>query len=142
MDVRRGLSFSSPFHLHFAPMKLLRLVLTFLLMLAIPFLGTSAFAMPQTSPCPMQSDMNHSMDMSSDHNCCQMGEATNPDSSSKAKSSSPCKFGQDCQLGHVYSPALASVAFQTLSATPVVAVHPDTVMLSHDPSGLWRPPQL
>lgn len=123
-------------------MKLLRLVLTFLLMLAIPLLGTSAFAMPQTSPCPMQSDMIHRMDMSSDHNCCRMEEASNPDSSSKAKSSSPCKFGQDCQLGQVYSPALASVAFQTLSATPVIAVHPDTVMLSHDPSGLWRPPQL
>ncbi|WP_062789211.1 hypothetical protein [Aquitalea pelogenes] len=123
-------------------MKLLRLVLTFLLMLAIPFLGTPALAMPQTSPCPMQSDMTHRMDMSSDRNCCQMEEATNPDSSSKAKSSSPCKFGQDCQLGQAYSPALAYVAFLTLPATPVIAVHPDTVMLSHDPSGLWRPPQL
>lgn len=123
-------------------MKLLRLVLTFLLMLAIPFLGTPAFAMPQTSPCPMQSDMTHRMDMSSDHNCCQMEEAASADPSSKAKSSSPCKLGQDCKLGQVYSPALASVEFQTLPTTPIVAVHPDTVMLSHEPSGLWRPPQL
>lgn len=122
-------------------MKLLRLVLTFLLMLAIPFLGTSAFAMPQTSPCPMQSDMTHRMDMPSDHNCCQMDGAASLDHSGKAKSSSPCKFGQDCKLGQVYSPALTSAAFQMLSATPVVAVHPDSVMLSHDPSGLWRPPQ-
>ncbi|SMF27627.1 hypothetical protein [Pseudogulbenkiania subflava] len=123
-------------------MKLLRLVLTFLLLLAIPFLGVPASAMPQTSPCPMQSDMTHRMDMASDHHCCQMAEAANPDSSSKAKSSSPCKFGQDCQLGQVYSPAVASIAFQTLPATPIIAVHPDTVMSSHDPSGLWRPPQI
>lgn len=123
-------------------MKLLRLVFTFVLMLVIPLLGTPAFAMPQTSPCPMQADITHSMDMPSNQDCCQMGMAANPDASSKAKSPSPCKFGQDCKLGQVYSPALASVAFQALPAPPVIAVHPDTVMFSHDPSGLWRPPQL
>ena len=136
-----GLSFCSFFHIHFTPMKLLRLVLTFLLMLVVPFLGAPAFAMPQTSPCPMQSDMVHRMDMPSKHECCQMDSAVGLDHSGKAKSSSSCKFGQDCKLGQVYPPALASVAFQSLSTTPVVAVHPDTVMLSHDPSGLWRPPQ-
>lgn len=137
----RALSFFTLSHIHFAPMKLLRLVLTFLLMLVIPFLGTPAYAMPQPSPCPMQSDMTHSMDMPSGHDCCQMAMAAKSDASSKAKSPSPCKFGQDCKLGQVYSPALVAFTFQVLAATPVVTVPPDSVMLSHDPSGLWRPPQ-
>lgn len=124
-------------------MKLLRLILVLLLTLALPFAGAAAVDVPLSSPCPMQSDMSHTMVMPAGHDCCQMGtdgDAAGP--SSKAKSSSPCKFGQDCKLAQVYSPALASVAFQTLPATPVIAVHPDSVMSSHDPSGLWRPPQL
>ena len=47
-------------------MKLLRLMFSLVLMLAIPFLGTPALAMPQIPPCPMQSDMAHSMGMSAD----------------------------------------------------------------------------
>jgi len=134
------LSFFSSFHLHFAPMKLLRLMFSLVLMLAIPFLGTSALAMPQISPCPMQSDMAHGMGMSADHDCCQMDKVTSQ-KSSKAKSSTTCKPGQECKLGQVFSPVLASLAFQPLPADSVVTIYPDIVIHSHDPSGLWRPPQ-
>ncbi len=120
-------------------MKLLRLLFSLVLMLAIPFLGTSAFAMPQTLPCPMQSDMMHSTSMSADHDCCQMDKVTSQESS-KSKSSTTCKPGQECKLGQVFSP-LASLAFQPLPVSAVVAIYPDTVIRSHDPSGLWRPPQ-
>lgn len=123
------------------PMKLLRLMFSLVLMLAIPFLGTPALAMPQISPCPMQSDMTHSMGMSADHECCQMDKVTSQESS-KAKSSTTCKPGQECKLGQVFSPVLASLEFQPLPASAVVTIYPDTVIRSHDPSGLWRPPQL
>lgn len=123
-------------------MKLLRLMFSLVLMLAIPFLGTPALAMPQISPCPMQSDMTHSMGMSADDDdCCQMDKVSSQ-KSSKAKSATPCKPGQECKLGQVFSPVLASLEFQPLPASAVVTIYPDTVIRSHDPSGLWRPPQL
>ncbi|OHC61932.1 MAG: hypothetical protein A2045_13210 [Rhodocyclales bacterium GWA2_65_20] len=110
------------------------------LMLAIPFLGTQALAMPQISPCPMQSDMTHSMGMSADHDCCQIDKVTSQ-KSSKAKLSTTCKPGQECKLGQVFSPVLASLAFQPLPADSAVTIYPEVVIHSHDPSGLWRPPQ-
>ncbi|MDC7715054.1 hypothetical protein PQU96_13115 [Vogesella sp. LYT5W] len=123
-------------------MKLLRLMFSLVLMLAIPFLGASALAMPQIPPCPMQSDMTHSMGMQADHDdCCQIDKVGSQESS-KAKSSTPCKPGQECKLGQVFSPVLALLEFQPLPASAVVTIYSDTAIHSHDPSGLWRPPQL
>ncbi|RXZ45298.1 hypothetical protein [Crenobacter cavernae] len=119
-------------------MKLLRLVLIFLLTLAIPAMGAPAVVMTMPSPCPMQHDMTMAMPA----DCCQMdADGSQAGPSVKAKSSSPCKPGQECKIGHAYSPAFASAGVRSVPATLAVVVHPDAVVLCRDPSGWWRPPR-
>lgn len=122
-------------------MKLLRLTLVLLLTLALPFAGTAAVGMPMSSPCPMQSGMSHRMEMSAGHDCCQSSADSDPSGpSAKAKSSSSCKAGQECQFGNLAAPVQATLGVHPLAAPPVLTVAPDTVVSSRDPSGLWRPP--
>lgn len=122
-------------------MKLLRLLLVLLLTLAIPFAGSAAVAMPTASPCPMPSGMTHRTVMQPEHDCCQTSVGHDQSgTSSKAKSSSPCKPGQECKICNVTSPTVTTIGVPPLAALPVLALAPDTFVPAHDPSGLWRPP--
>lgn len=122
-------------------MKLLRLILVLLLTLALPFAGAAAVGLPMSSPCPMQSGMSRVMAMSSEHDCCQSSADSDPSGpSAKAKPSSPCKAGQECQICNLAAPVQATLGVHPLAAPPVLTVAADTMVSSCDPSGLWRPP--
>ncbi|MFZ3222607.1 MAG: hypothetical protein WA142_05865 [Rugosibacter sp.] len=122
-------------------MKLLRLLLVFMLSLAIPFAASSAVVMEMTmSHCPMQGENNTSMSaMSAEHDCCD----TEKSAPSKSHAPNPCKSGQTCKICSV--PYLSFTSAVRLPSLPPIGqlfvAQRDTSIPTHDPSGLWRPPR-
>jgi hypothetical protein len=119
-------------------MKLLRLLLVFMLSLAIPFAASSAVVMEMTmSHCPMQGKNNTSM--SAEHDCCDTEESA----PGKPHAPNPCKSGQSCKICSV--PYLSFTSAVRLPSLPpagqLFVAQRDTSILTHDPSGLWRPPR-
>jgi putative hemolysin len=119
-------------------MKLLRLLLVFLLALAMPLAASSAAVMEITmSHCPLQDKTG--MSAPAEHDCCDTGKST----TSNPESSNPCKPGQACKICSV--PYLSVSFFAAVPSLPpagqLFVAHPNTFISSHDPAGLWRPPR-
>jgi len=110
-------------------MKLLRLVIFFVLTLALPSLGLAAVS--TTSPCQMSGMASISMDMAG-------MDCGHTDS---GKVHQPCKMDASCKACDVYRPSMAEQPVKTLLLAELTLPHPATPILSHDPDGLWRPPQ-
>ena len=134
-------------------MRILRLIFTYFLSLAILSVGSAAVAMSVHSPCAMQQMQDQhpemmmtsmSMDMMSQdsmpHMDCMKVEKTH------SSNTNHCKTGQDCLMYNVQlaNPASNIIVFQPkpqyLNTQHVIAQSSEFVP-SPDLFGLWRPPR-
>lgn len=117
-------------------MSLLRLILLYLLCLAIPLQGIAGIAVAEP-PCPMEQATSGDA-MSASNMPSVMQDCCN-DADTSAKTDKACKPGQQCQSSGQYS----ALALNNHSTAPVQAVRIACVVFSvHsvDSSSLWRPP--
>jgi hypothetical protein len=117
-------------------MKFLRLVIFFVLSLALPSLGLAAVG--TASQCPMQSAGHSAMQMAQ-MDCTGCGD-TGLDT--KLKPHGPCKMDTACNACTPSLPPIAQNSVKPLHASQIVLAHPNTPVFYYDPDGLWRPPQL
>ncbi|MFJ3044721.1 hypothetical protein ACIPEN_02715 [Herbaspirillum chlorophenolicum] len=120
-------------------MKMLRTFLILLLAIAIPLEGLAAVRMGEmtrihSAPMEMAAAANAADEM------CMMNMA---DSAPSSKSTAPCKMGDACKICQVF-PSTASAVNANPLILPLietVSLLPESLLPSHDPSGLWRPPR-
>lgn len=117
-------------------MKFLRLVIFIVLSLALPSLGLAGVV--TASPCPMQPAGSSAMQMAQ-MDCAGSGDASQD---AKLKQHGSCKMDTACSACAVYPPAITQSSVKPLHASQLVPAHSNTPVFSHDPDGLWRPPQL
>lgn len=117
-------------------MKFLRLVIFFVLSLALPSLGLAAVG--TTSQCPTQPVGPSMMQMAQMH--CTGSSDVGQDA--KLKQHSSCKMDAACSACVPYLPPLSQDGVRLEPVSRIALAHPNTPVFSHDPDGLWRPPQL
>lgn len=116
-------------------MKLLRLILFFVLTLALPSLGLAA-----VSTLGRCSTMTATSDMAG----MSMMDCAGIDKSGldgKLKSHSGCKMDASCKTFSADQPLIIPLSLNPLPAAQAVLPQPATPVFAHDPEGLWRPPQ-
>jgi hypothetical protein len=122
--------------------RTLRFIIVVLTLLTLP--GYSLAGLAQRS---CQEEMRSSTHVNLAGDCCP-GKG-DPGSSCKRLGDSPlgkkdscsaCKAGYNCKSPQSYEPASALVWF-TLPAHSTVSVSPPSLLSSHSPDGLWRPPR-
>jgi hypothetical protein len=122
-------------------MRRLRLLTVLLTMLTLPGYGLAGIA--HVRSCQTQMASVHSVVAAGD--CCR-GKA---DQSAPCKrfgdgkngSCTPCKAGYNCKSPQTYEPTHL-VATLVAPARPVLTANLPTLIPSHSPNGLWRPPRL
>lgn len=123
------------FSVHLAPMKLLRLVLLFVLMLALPSLGLAGVA--TSGRCNMAS-MSASAGPMAMMDC---GGSADSSLDGKLKPHGACKMDASCKTFGADQPLIVALSLNPLPLAQAVLPHPATLIPAHDPEGLWRPPQ-
>jgi hypothetical protein len=129
-------------------MRRFRLILVYLLMLAIPLTASAEASLGGTlKRCPMQGDAAGypNMAMSSRADCCltMSAEPGKTDMPCKSRPFASCKCGHDCRINVVYLSFLSAAPLHPpfVGAQSVTRLS-DTPFASRDPAGLWRPPRL
>lgn len=116
------------------------------LWLTLPFYGVAGFA--HVRSCPER--LSASSQIVQDTDCCpSKGSPGNPckqsgDGSAPVKKdpcSGACKAGVTSKTPQSYEPA-AILMVLVLPARSPLSVNPPALLLSHSPTGLWRPPRL
>lgn len=118
-------------------MKVLRLILLFILTLALPSLGLAAVG--TTGGCRMMK-----MTVSADMPAMSMMDCSGTDVSGldgKLKSHSGCKMDAVCKTFCTDQSLVPTLSFGPLPIAHVLLFHSASFVLAHDPDGLWRPPQ-
>lgn len=118
-------------------MKLLRLVIFFVLSLALPSLGLAGVV--TTSPCPMQAASPAALAMDMAQMDC--AGADSADSGVKLKSHGSCKMEASCHACSSFPLTVALNSVKPLPTSTVIPTSLNTPIFFHDPEGLWRPPQ-
>jgi hypothetical protein len=127
---------------HVHRLRLLTLLVT---LLALPAYGLAGLA--QVRSCQAQMSDSHHVVMAGD--CCPgKADQTTPckglgDGSPVGKngSCSACKAGFNCKSPQSHEPTpLVTIILPTFR--PVIPADTPTLLLSHSPNGLWRPPRL
>ncbi len=118
---------------------MLRTFLILLLAIAIPLEGLAAVRMGEmmhTNSVPME--MAASASTADD--ACMMNMS---DSGKSSKSTAPCKMGDACKICQVFPSTTSAVNANPLILPLIetVSLLPESLLPSHDPSGLWRPPR-
>lgn len=123
------MSFFDPFQMSHCFRRLIAL----LLMVTLPAYAAAALSL--SGVCPMQS--THSTGMAdTGHVCC---EQTDDDHGQPDKQHN-CKAGQECNSVSLNVPVFAPIE-QPLVAAPTVMSTAESLVLSRDPAGVWRPPR-
>lgn len=110
----------------------IRRLIALLLMVTLPAYASAALSLPEV--CPMQSSMMEMAD--SGHTCCDSVD----DAGGQPDEEHPCKPGQECKTGSLYQPEFPRSA-QPFVAAPTVVPAVESLLLSRDPTGVWRPPR-
>ena len=123
----------------------LRLLTILATLLTLPGYGLAGLA-PVRS-CQAQMSASNHIVMAGD--CCP--EKAGPGTACRAAGGSPltgknapcsaCKAGFNCKSPQSYEPSHVVVLLVT-PARPAVSVDPPTLLSTHSPDGLWRPPRL
>ena len=125
------------------PMPMLRLITVMALLLTLPIYGlagavqrscqqemrASAHATLAGDCCPGKGDL--------DTACKRLGDSP----LGKKDSCTACKAGYNCKSPQSYEPAPALV-WLVLPPHSTVSIDPPSLLSSHSPDGLWRPPRL
>lgn len=114
----------------------MRVLLAFLLCLAIPLQGFANTHVFASQPCPMEQSVHQAMSVMANmnHDCCN-------DEDTAAKTGHACKTGQECSLTQACM--ALPVIFSAGLPTATYAVPPPRDRLwSFDPTSVWRPPTL
>lgn len=125
-------------------MRTLRLLTVLVTLLSLPAYGLAGLAHARTCQtqiaaaatgavvtgdcCPGKSDPGAP--------CKRLGD--NPD---KNGGCTPCKAGFSCKSPQSYEPTHL-LAMDPLPVRSTLIAHPPTLLWSHSPDGLWRPPRL
>jgi hypothetical protein len=123
-------------------MRSIRLLIVFVTMLTLPIYGLAGATQrscqdqmsasghaPQVGDCcPGKSD--------SGGPCKRVGEGPTGKNSCTA-----CKAGYNCKTPHSFEPAFAAILY-VLPARPITSTDVSSLLISHSPDGLWRPPIL
>ncbi len=107
----------------------IRRLIALLLMVTLPAYASAALSLPQV--CPMQASM---MDMADA--CCESAD----DDGGQPGEEHPCKPGQECKTGSLFQPKFPRFA-QPFVAAETVVLAVESLLLSRDPTGVWRPPR-
>lgn len=111
-------------------MQLLRLVIFFVLTLALPTMGVAALS--TSGQCQMARTGALPMAMS------QMDCGGSADQGDMQHS--PCKMSIDCKTFSPYQPSVHPSPAKPLPAAQSIQAQLDHPEFSHTPDGLWRPP--
>jgi hypothetical protein len=127
---------------YYAAMRGTRLLILLAVLLTLPGYGMAGFA--QRS-CQEQMRASSHVALASD--CCsgKTDQATpckrdGDGPLGKTGGCSACKAGYNCKSPQSFEPAEAPVLL-VLSARPTLSIDPHTLLMSHSPGGLWRPPR-
>jgi len=114
-------------------MRFFRRLIALLLMVTLPAYAWAAVGVSEF--CPMQSVSMIEM-ADADHPCCDPADG----GQGQPDGQNPCKPGQECKTGSLYQPAFPRAA-QPVVAAAVVVSAVESLLLSRDPTGVWRPPR-
>ena len=123
-------------------MRTLRLITILLTLLTLPGYGLAGL-----SQRSCQEEMRTASHITQAGDCCP-GKG-DPSTSCKQTGGSPlgkkdscsaCKAGYNCKSPQSYEPAPALV-WLDLPARPTVSIDSPSLLISHSPNGLWRPPR-
>ena len=123
-------------------MRMLRLITLLLTLLSLPGYGLAGLAQRSC-----QEQMQSSAHIAQAGDCCPGKGA--PSTSCKQAGDSPltkkdscsaCKAGYNCKSPQSYEPGPV-LAWLLLPAHSTVSIDPPSLLTSHSPDGLWRPPR-
>ncbi len=124
-------------------MPTLRLITVLVLLLTLPIYGLAGAVQRSC-----QQEMSAPTHITVAGDCCP--GKSDPGTSCKKLGGSPlgkkdsctaCKAGYNCKSPQSYEPA-AVLAWIVLPAHATVSINPPSLVSSHSPDGLWRPPRL
>lgn len=110
-----------------------RQLIALLLMVTLPAYAAAALSLSEV--CPMQSTQSTGM-ADTGHACCEQGD----DDHGQPDKQHNCKPGQECNSVSLNLPTFPRIE-QSLVASPTVVSTAESVVLSRDPTGVWRPPR-
>jgi hypothetical protein len=115
-------------------MRCFRRLIALLLMVTLPAYAWAALGVAEA--CPMQAMMPMADAAEGGHACCDPadGDYGQPDKPH------PCKPGQECKTASLYQPLFPRLAQPVVAAATVVSAV-ESLLLSRDPTGVWRPPR-
>ena len=120
-------------------MRSIRLLVVLVTLLTLPIYGLAGVT--QRSCQDQMSASNHATSQIGD--CCpgKADQGTPCKGSSGHDSCTACKAGYNCKVPHSYEPALAG-ALYFLPSRSLTSTDVSSLLISHSPDGLWRPPTL
>jgi hypothetical protein len=123
----------APFFNPFQMSHCFRRLIALLLMVTLPAYAAAALSL--SGICPMQSTQSTGM-ADTGHACCEQAD----DDHGQPDKQHNCKSGQECNSVSLNLPAFPPIE-QSLVVAPTVVSTPESLVLSRDPTGVWRPPR-
>jgi len=108
-------------------MKLLRTLLSLLLLITLPVYGMAGLNVDTKSPCPMQMDAN----TKAQHPCC----------ADQHDGSNPCKPGQECKTAGLF-PLMAARSAPVLPVAEFSPLTANAQTMPRHSNLIWHPPRL
>lgn len=139
LDHSRNYFSALPVSIHMRRLRLLTVLVT---LLTLPGYGLAGIT--HVRSCQAQLESAHAVVAAGD--CCP-GKADQSapckrfgDGAGKNGTCTPCKAGYNCKSPQTYEPTHL-VAMLVVPARPVLTANLPTLITSHSPNGLWRPPR-